>query len=263
MDYQSITESRIKTRKKRSLLDVNTQLEHFAIITYKVPIDKIRHLIPKPFKLWTFTENNNTYALISAVPFKDNDFSFYRVSRLIKFDFFQTNFRTYIIDKRDNTTSAWFFGTTLGSITAIIPEKIWKMPWKYGEYQFHYNLDKGNYSKYKMSFKSKLGNGVIAITGTTNKMQLLPCFNSLEEQIHILTHPVIGYYSLANKNKLGTYEIWHPKMNLKEGIANNLYFELFEKLGFLTKEEMNKPYSILITPKIEFDILLPPKKITI
>ena len=84
MKYKSETEARIKNRLKRSYLDVNTQLEHFAIISYKVPIEKIQHLIPKPFKLWTFTENGNEYALVSAVPFKDNDFSFYRISRFFK-----------------------------------------------------------------------------------------------------------------------------------------------------------------------------------
>ena len=34
----------------------------------------------------------------------------------------------------------------------------------------------------------------------------------------------------------------------------------FEKLGLLSKSEMMNPHSVLITPKIEFDILLPPKK---
>jgi len=49
-------------------------------------------------------------------------------------------------------------------------------------------------------------------------------------------------------------------LDLKEGMAKNLYFELFEKLELLNQLEMNNPHSVLITPKIEFDILLPPKK---
>lgn len=42
---------------------------------------------------------------------------------------------------------------------------------------------------------------------------------------------------------------------------NHLYFELFEKLGLLNKSEMMNPHSVLITSKVEFDILLPPRKI--
>lgn len=260
MEYQSSTKSRIEHRLTRSYLDVNTELEHFAIISYRVPVEKIAHLIPKPFKLWTYIENGREYALVSAVPFKDKDFSFYRISKFLKFCFFQTNFRTYIIDERDNSHSAWFFGTTLGSITSIIPQKVWKMPWRYAKYKFSFRKHKDLYSEYKMEFKSKLGNGRIEISGTEKEMILLEGFNSIEEQIHIITHPIIGYYNISS-NELGTYEIWHPKIELKNGKANELYFELFEKLGFLNKSEMNNPHSILISPRVEFDILLPPRRI--
>jgi hypothetical protein len=258
--YKNETDLRIQNRLTRSYLDVNTKLEHFAIISYKVPVEKIEHLIPKPFKLWTFTENGKKYALVSAVPFKDKDFSFYRISKFIKLSFFQTNFRTYISDERDGSNSAWFFGTTLGSITSIIPKRLWKMPWAYGKYKFSFKKNKDHYFEYKMSFKSKLGDGNIEVESTRNDMKLLDGFKNIEEQVHILTHPVIGYYPIS-KEQLGTYEIWHPKIAMKEGKSNNLYFELFEKLGFLNKTEMNNPHSVLITSTIEFDILLPPRKI--
>lgn len=260
MGYQNNTANRVQNRLTRSYLDVNTELEHFAIISYKVPLEKIEHLIPKPFKLWTYIENEKEYALVSAVPFKDKDFSFYRISRLLKFNFFQTNFRTYIIDERDKSYSAWFFGTTLGSLVSFIPKRIWKMPWEYAKYKFHYKKEKELYSEYKMEFKSKLGDGIIEIKNTGNEVKLLDGFRNIEEQIHILTHPIIGYYNISNE-ELGTYEIWHPKMDLKEGRSEHLYFEIFENLGFLSKSEMNNPHSVLITPKIEFDILLPPRRI--
>jgi len=260
MDYQKNTENRVKERGSRSCIDVNTQLEHFSIISYKVPIKRIEHFIPKPFKLWTYIEDGMEYALISAVPFKDKDFSFYRISRFPKFNFFQTNFRAYIIDERDNSYSAWFFGTTLGSITAIIPKKLWSMPWEYAKYKCSFKQNKDHYLEYKMEFKSKFGNGDIDIESTGNTVKLLDGFKNREEQVHILTHPIIGYYKMK-QGEIGTYEIWHPEIELTEAKASHLYFELFEKLGLLSKSEMMKPHSVLITPKIEFDILLPPRKI--
>ena len=133
MKYQNSTNNRIQKRASRSLLDVNTELEHFAIISYRVQLERIEHLIPEPFKLWTYTEEGIEYALVSAVPFKDKDFAFHRISKFPKFNFYQTNFRAYIIDQRDQTYSAWFFCTTLGSITAIIPKVLWKMPWEYAK----------------------------------------------------------------------------------------------------------------------------------
>ena len=260
MKFKEELDSRINSRGKRSLLDVNTILEHFSIISYKVPVKKIQHLIPRPFKLWTFNEGDSKFALISAVPFKDKDFSFYRIAKFPKFNFFQTNFRTYIIDERDQSNSAWFFGTTLGSFTSLIPKYIWKMPWEYGKYHFSFKLSNNVYSEYNMNFSSKQGKGIVNIQSSNSKMELLEGFQTIDEQLLILTHPVIGYYNLL-KNKLGTYEIWHPKMELYIGKAEKLYFEIFERLGFLTKEEMNNPHSVLIAPEIEFDILMPPKKI--
>lgn len=259
MDYKKELETRITNRQKHSLIDVNTRLAHFALISYAVPVDKIRHHIPKPFKLWSFNKNGTDYALISAVPFMDKDFSFYRFAKAIKFKFFQTNFRTYIINQETNEYSAWFFGTTLGSITNLVPKIFWQMPWEYGRYKFEYNLENDIYSKYQMSFSSKQGNGIVDIQSDTKKMKLLDGFDTIEQQRFILTHPTKGYYQIGKD--IGTYQIWHPEMNLWQGKSKSLYFEIYERLNFLTKEEMQTPHSVLITPEIEFDILLPPGKL--
>ena len=259
MNYKKELAKRIANRQKRSLIDVNTNLQHFALISYAVPVAKISPYIPEPFELWSFNKNATDYALISAVPFMDKDFSFYRFAKAIKFKFFQTNFRTYIRHKQTNEYSAWFFGTTLGSITNLVPKIFWSMPWEYGKYQFKYNLENNIYSKYQMSFSSKQGSGLVDIKSTSNKMQLLEGFESIDEQKFILTHPIMGYYQIGPT--IGNYQIWHPEMDLWQGKSNNLYFEIYERLGFLTKEQMQKPHSVLITPEIEFDILLPPGKL--
>lgn len=118
----------------------------------------------------------------------------------------------------------------------------------------------GRYDKFNIEFESNQGHGEIELSSTHSKVQLHQGFNSLDEQLFILTHPVKGYYKLRN-NRLGTYEIWHPKMNLHEGKASKAYFEFFEKLGLLNQMEMMQPHSVLITKQIEFDIVMPPKKV--
>jgi hypothetical protein len=119
------------------------------------------------------------------------------------------------------------------------------MPWRYGKYKCQFQLKGHEYSEFKMDFTSKQGNGSVDIKNSGSDMKLLEGFKSLDEQVLILTHPVMGYYDL-NAHEIGTYEIWHPKIDLKEGTGNHIYFELFEKLGFLTKAEMNQPHSILL-----------------
>lgn len=199
MDYKKELAKRIAKRQKRSLIDVNTNLAHFALISYAVPLEKIQRLIPKPFKLWSFNKNGTDYALISAVAFMDKDFSF-RLAKAIKFKFFQTNFRTYIINQETNEYSAWFFGTTLGSVTNLVPKVFWQMPWQYGKYKFEHSLKDNIYSKYQMSFSSRQGNGIVDIYSTSKKMKLLEGFESIEQQKFILTHPISITPSASRKN---------------------------------------------------------------
>ncbi len=260
MDYQEELSRRIATRSKRSLLDVNTLLEHFAIVSYRVPVERMSTLIPKPFKLWTYFVKGKEYALVSAVTFKDKDFSFYRISRFPKFNFYQTNFRAYIYHETTMEPLAWFFGTTLGSITNIIPKKRWKMPWNRGKYSCDFELQDHKYLKYKMNFKSKFGESRVDIESSDKPMELTEGFDTLEQQKLILTHPVIGYYH-SGKSNIGTYEIWHQEMNMHHGRAKDLYYGQFDDLGFLSASEMKKPHSILLTKEIEFDILLPPRMV--
>ena len=74
----------------------------------------------------------------------------------------------------------------------------------------------------------------------------------------ILTHPVEGYYYRRNKT-LGTYSIWHDKMELTLGKAKKAYFSVLEEMKLLSKDEMNNPHSVFLTPNIKFRICLPPK----
>lgn len=257
-NYSQLLHERIDNRQKYSLLDVNVHLEDFAIISYSIPINRIIKLIPDNFSLWTFSENEQEYALISAVNFRDTGFHFKKLLRYPKFSFFQTNFRAYVIDNRTGEHCVWFFGTTLGSPVVNIPRFLWKMPWYYAKYKCTTTMNSVIYNNYKVDFSSQFGNGNVHLISTNNEMPLLKGFHSLDEQLYILTHPVTGYYYRKDK-KVGTYKIWHPKLELHEGLAKNLYFELFENLGLLNKEEMQNPHSVLISPKIEFDIYLPPK----
>jgi hypothetical protein len=57
-----------------------------------------------------------------------------------------------------------------------------------------------------MDFKSKFGDGNIDIESTGNPLKLLNGFKNMAEQVHILTHPIIGYYDLKN----GEIKEWSP-----------------------------------------------------
>lgn len=249
---------RIENKPKDKLLTVSTLLRHFSIVTYLVEIEKLRAVIPPKFDIYTILVDNKQFGLVSAVTFIDKDFRFKNLLPFWKLQFPQTNYRAYIIDKETGENCAWFFGTGLGSPYVFVPQKIWKMPWFYSKYNTHFDYT-NRYNSYKVEISAPNSSAIIDIVEDEIPNFDTTDFKSSEEARLILTHPVVGYY-FRTDNKLGQYQIWHPKMEIKTGQSKNTYFEKFEKIGLLTPEKMKQPYSVLLTSEIEFIIDLPPKR---
>jgi transposase InsO family protein len=64
-------------------------------------------------------------ALVSVVPFLDQDFHFVRCP-WPKSRFGQTNYRAYVIDGKTGEHVVWFFGTSLASFLVVVPRVAWK-----------------------------------------------------------------------------------------------------------------------------------------
>jgi hypothetical protein len=77
-----------------------------------------------------------------------------------------------------------------------------------------------------------------------------------------LTHPVAGYFWKTNQT-LGTYQVWHERMELTVGRVITARFGLLERLKIATAEEMLEPHSVLIQPAIPFLVGVPPREVKI
>lgn len=256
-----IIQQRIAEKPKNKLWNVHTLLRHFFIITYLVDIEKFQKVIPPHFEVEKMTTNGKSYAMVSAVTFVDKDFHFPNFLPFCKFEFPQTNYRAYVINKKTGEKCAWFFGTALGSKWVNIPKNIWKMPWFYAKYKTNFDFS-DKYNSYKVTIEAPNASARIDITEDETTAFNTDDFVSQNEAVLVLTHPVTGYFFRADKT-IGRYKIWHPLMDIKSAICNDAYFELFEHLGLLTKEQMQRPYSVLLTNEIEFIIDLPPQKINL
>jgi len=259
MEKTTEIHSRVKSTPIGNILTAATQLGHFSIITYLVPIEKLRKVIPSRFDIYTVTIGGAHWGLVSAVTFIDKDFHFKNILPFWKLQFPQTNYRAYIIDKATGENCAWFFGTGLGSALVFIPQKVWKMPWFLSKYKTNFE-HKGKYSSYQVEITAPGANANIDIIEDPVPHFITKDFSNEEEARLILTHPVTGYFKRSD-NYIGRYKIWHPLMEIRTGQCKNAYFEKFEKLGLLTMEQMKQPYSVLLTREIDFIIDLPPQKL--
>src|SRR5688572_13989061 len=79
-------------------LDIVSELHHFALINYAVPVERLRPHIPDRFEIVELPIAGEQRALLSVVPFVDVDFRFAKLP-WFTFRFAQTNHRVYVRDR--------------------------------------------------------------------------------------------------------------------------------------------------------------------
>src|SRR5438552_439716 len=127
-DYRETLSKRLE-RPSPKLLDARTTLRHFGLINYAVPPERLVEFIPSDyFQVARFETNEGVRAFLSVVSFLDVDFNFPRLAPGVRFTFYQTNHRAYVIEKSTGQHVVWFFGTNLGSSVVYIPRCLWKIP---------------------------------------------------------------------------------------------------------------------------------------
>ena len=126
--HETILQQRLNKRPS-GLLDIRSDLLHFALINYAVSKTSLEPYIPSErFEILEFDIDGRQQAMLSVVPFVDADFSFYRLFPWFKFRFPQTNHRVYVIDRATSDPVVWFFGTTLGSRVVHLARTLWRIP---------------------------------------------------------------------------------------------------------------------------------------
>ncbi len=256
-DFHALLAARLARPVARGI-DVITSLRHFALVSYLVPIARLRPYVDPAFEIAPFTVDGVTGGLLSVVPFLDVDFRFARLP-FLRFSMGQTNYRLYVTDRSEPL--AWFLGTALDSFSVAVPHYLWSLPWYRARMRFEvaYSAAEQRYLRYHLRTRSKWAGADLTLVGTAQPMPLLPGFNSAEEQQLVLTNPVRGIF-YRRDGRLGSYTIWHPPMHLSVGQLKHARFALLERLGILSPTEAQHPHSVLLTPEVEFQISLPPSR---
>ena len=244
-------------------IDVEAQLRHFAIVTYAVDPQRVRpHVHPK-FDLDCFNDCDGAPKVwVSMVPFEDRDFHLAKVPWL-RFRFGQTNYRTYVIDRATGRRSVWFFGTTLDSWSVAIPRLLWKLPWHPGRIVFDCQLDhsRSRYTRYAMTTRGDWAPVELELEDSGQEVNALVDIEDLEGGLVVLTHPLAGVF-YRRDGELGTYSVWHDRLHPTVGKCVRARIGLFDRLGLVPYAEQQTPHSVLMQPRTDFTIYLPPKQLS-
>ena len=249
------------SRPPLSGIDVVSGLEHFAIVTYAIPPERLRPHVHERFELDCITgADGEPKALISMVPFLDSDFHFARLP-WPKFEFGQTNYRAYVIDRETGKRAVWFFGTTLASWTVNVPRHLWKLPWHTARTRFSCRFDETaqRYSRYRMATRSDWAPVRLELEDTGESPSAFDGFVDPETAAVVLTHPLDGFF-YRRDGALGRYRIWHDRLQLTAGRVVQAQIGLFDELGLVPFADQTSPHSVLIQPRTEFTIYQPPKR---
>lgn len=241
-------------------IDAITTLRHFALITYAVPPERLRPLVDARFDLDCVTINGASRALLSVVPFEDQDF---RAAAWPspRWRFGQTNYRIYVIDRATGARAVWFLGTTLGSWTVMIPRLWWRLPWHHGAFAIDCAQDaKGRYVRYRIATRSQWAPVTLELAHEPGHPLQLPGFDDLDHAITVLTHPLTGYYHRRD-GRMGSYSVWHERLTPDPGRVIRARFGLLDRLGIVPFAEQAATHSVLIQPRTEFIVTLPPRPI--
>ncbi len=244
--------------ERPSRLDAITTLRHFAIVTYAVPPERLRPLVHLRFDLDTVVIDGAGRALISVVPFEDQDF---RAAAWPspRARFGQTNYRIYVVDRETGQRAVWFLGTTLGSWTVAVPRYLWRLPWHYGRFAIACEQDgAGRYTTYRFDTQSAWAPVRLELDHEPDAPLSLPGFADLETALTILTHPLDGFYTRRD-GRLGSYSVWHERLVPTGGRVRSARLGLLDRLGVVPFAEQAVAHSVLIQPRTEFLVRLPPR----
>jgi uncharacterized protein YqjF (DUF2071 family) len=228
-----------------------TELDHFAIISYRVEPGLIARHLPSGVvpEVLDFDDGGHD-ALVSAVVFRDRDFHF-RFCPPVGISCGQINYRAYV--RAGGERGVWFFGTALDHPLVVIPRILWRMPWRRARIQIATQA-----GRWHMTATDSAGTSHCELVVTDQTLERLDGFADATDTLRILTHPADGWYRRRD-GAIGHYSIWHDVMAARRCSITSARFTFLETLGLITAS--STPHSALVQPTIHFDIHTPPRRV--
>ncbi len=248
-----------RPRPRLGGIDVVTNLAHFAIITFTVDPAVLRRHVDQRFELDLIEVDGLERALVSVVPFLDEDFHFVRTPQKT-WSFPQTNYRAYVRDRKTGEHVVWFFATALDTPWVAVPRNLWRLPWHRTSIAFETEYDEsaGRYDRYRMEAEGERTGAELELRDSGGPVERLDGFDDLETGLYLLTHPTKGYYKRRD-GQLGSYAIWHDRLHLHTAEVTKARFDLLAHLGLVPSGDLARLHSALVTRRTEFAIYLPPR----
>lgn len=222
------------------------RLDHFCIVTWALEPARLAQALPAGLRPQTFEVGGRECSLASAVAFVDQDFHF-RGCPPARITCAQINYRAYV--RRTDLSGVLFLRTILGSRWAIVPRRLWSMPWVHEPVEVRGRWDGPDLRALDVEAPGAVGRTSIHLEG-----QAVPDVPSALLSPEV-ADPALGWFARRD-GRLGHYSVWHAPLELHAARVVSASAGPFEDAGLVDPDQA--PLAALVQRSVEFDVHLPP-----
>ena len=230
-------------------------LNNVVYVSYMVPAERIFHLVPDKLPL-AMVDGDKAFISIVLLRCRDVHLASLPFPR---FDYYQLNVRTYVIDPHTGNQAVYFLKSGVTSFPVSIATRIFGLSWQY--IKLIVNVENGD-NRVPLSYDiTGEWEGEIEIHTQRNMsgdVDMSP-FISMESAVNYLVRPLIGFYRWGNG--VGRFRIRHPEVYPEIMKLGFFQFPVLDELNVLKADELLEPHSVLHIAEARFTIYLPPEKV--
>lgn len=237
------------------LISLKMMLHHVLYISYLVPASRIRPLVPNVLPLATPFPDQ---VFVSIVGMKCNRV---RLSGFPwpSFDYDQLNIRTYVTDPHTGHHAVYFFHSGVASPLVPLLTRIFAIPWK--KIAFELQENRGE-DQPRLTYRA-IGRWKedlnFEIEESESSREGIEVFVDPESEIIHITGPLIAF--MEYRGHTMRFEISHLPLEVHRASLLGIRFRMPAAMGILKEEELSKPDSVLLVPRTEFTVHLPPRRV--
>lgn len=199
-------------------------LHHRSVISYAVPSERVRDLIPLEFDL-------AQKVVLSIESFLDCGRS----------SFEQTNYRLHV--SKNGKASSWLLGTSLGSLSGVTARHLYPLPWHLSamEFQVAFDTNSNKYQRYRLSSQSQWANTDWEI---------------VDMGVPLITEKAIEVtdYFVRRDGEIGSYQTIYQTAGSTSGKLKAGRCDLLGSLGILSSVEINHPVSVVLQRAVSCEL---------
>lgn len=200
------------------------EMLHRSIISYAIPSERVRDLVPLEFTLGKTT-------VLSIESFLDSG----------RTSFEQTNFRLHLT--LNGRPCTWLLGASLGSLSGVTARHLYPLPWHLSAMEFQVALDttSDRYKSYRLSTQSQWASADWEIVDTG--LPIIP-----ETPLEVTD------YFVRRDGEIGSYQTIHQPSRATRGQLKIGRCDMLSAIGLLSPAELQHPTSVLLQRAVTCEI---------